>query len=93
MPRELRRCSPKSVARSTVAVEPSPRRQQLGTPLGSPLDPLVRPVRAHRSLPRAAGVRHRRPEASPRPRRRPSAPESALEVSNLLMPLFLLLPP
>jgi hypothetical protein len=74
--RQLRRHSPKSIARSTIAVSP-----------------LVCLVRAHRSLPRATRVRHPRPEASPCPRRRPSAPEFALEVSNLPMPLFRLVLP
>jgi hypothetical protein len=32
--------------------------------------------------------RHRRPEAPPHPRRSPSVPEFALDVSNLLMPLI-----
>jgi hypothetical protein len=42
---------------------------------------------------RAVGVRRRRPEASPHPRRLPSTPEFGLKVSNLPAPLFLCLLP
>jgi hypothetical protein len=46
------------------------------------------PVRAHRRVPFAAGTRRCRPEAPPHPRHPLSAPEFALKVSNLPMPLF-----
>jgi hypothetical protein len=74
---------------SVSSASPSATR---GTSRFTPV-PLVCPVRAHRSLPRAAGVRHRRPESSPRPRRRPRAPKFALKVSNLPMHLFRLVLP
>jgi hypothetical protein len=54
---------------------------------------LICPVRAHRHFPYAAEARRRRPEPSLHPRRCPDAPEFPLEVSNLLVPLFLLLSP
>jgi hypothetical protein len=53
-----------------------------------PFPSLVCSVRAHRSTSCVAGVRHRRPEAPPHPRRSPSFPEFTLEVSNLPMSLF-----
>jgi hypothetical protein len=66
----------------------SPRRHLLGTPSGLPFPSLVYPVCAHRSVSCAAGARRRRPEALPHPRRSPSVPEFALEVSNRPVPLI-----
>jgi hypothetical protein len=53
-----------------------------------PFPSVVCPVHAHQSTSCAAGARRRRPEAPPHPHRPPSAPEFALEVSNLLLPLI-----
>jgi hypothetical protein len=84
-----------SRACSRITVEPLPcplpqwalpRRQQPGTPLGSPPPPLFLSVTGPSSAQQQ--LRRRRPEASPCPCRHSRVPETPLEVTNLPSPLF-----
>jgi hypothetical protein len=70
---------------ASVSTAASPATRE---PFSLPFPSLVCLVCAHRSTSYAAGARCCRLEAPPHPRRPPSAPEFALEVSNLLVPFI-----